>query len=87
MPTPPDHNNRLLQLLSWFDASKRGSSAEGDSVDWLRIMPFLAMHAACLLVLVVGWSPVAVGVAVALYFVRMFAITGFYHRYFSHLLE
>jgi stearoyl-CoA desaturase (delta-9 desaturase) len=32
----------------------------------------------------VGWSWIAVVVAIALYFVRMFAVTGFYHRYFSH---
>ncbi len=32
----------------------------------------------------VGWSWTAVAVATALYFLRMFAITGFYHRYFSH---
>jgi stearoyl-CoA desaturase (delta-9 desaturase) len=32
----------------------------------------------------VGVSPVALIVCAALYFIRMFAITGFYHRYFSH---
>jgi stearoyl-CoA desaturase (delta-9 desaturase) len=32
----------------------------------------------------VGWSWVAVGVAVFFYWFRMFAITAFYHRYFSH---
>jgi stearoyl-CoA desaturase (delta-9 desaturase) len=42
------------------------------------------MHLACLAVLVVGWSPVALAVAAALFLVRMFAITAFYHRYFSH---
>jgi len=42
------------------------------------------MHLGCLGVIWVGWSPVAVLAAVFLYFVRMFAITGFYHRYFSH---
>lgn len=31
-----------------------------------------------------GWSWAAITVAVILYLVRMFAITGFYHRYFSH---
>jgi stearoyl-CoA desaturase (delta-9 desaturase) len=31
-----------------------------------------------------GWSPVALGTAIALYLLRMLAITGFYHRYFSH---
>ena len=53
-------------------------------VDWPRIMPFLALHVACLTVYWVGFSWVALGVAVALYAVRMFAITAFYHRYFSH---
>ncbi len=84
MPTPADDNTTWTQLLSWFDASRRGADDDSDRIDWVRIAPFLAMHAACAFVLVVGWSPVAVAVAVALYFVRMFAITGFYHRYFSH---
>ncbi|NNF14455.1 MAG: acyl-CoA desaturase [Gemmatimonadetes bacterium] len=53
-------------------------------VDWFRVLPFVGMHLACLGVLWVGWSWMAVGVAVSLYAVRMFAITGFYHRYFSH---
>ncbi|MDJ0837077.1 MAG: acyl-CoA desaturase [Acidobacteriota bacterium] len=42
------------------------------------------MHVVCLGVLLVGWSPFAVGLAIFLYVARMFAITGFYHRYFSH---
>jgi stearoyl-CoA desaturase (Delta-9 desaturase) len=53
-------------------------------VDWVRMSPFLLMHVACLGVFWVGASTTAVSVAVALYFIRMFAITGFYHRYFSH---
>ena len=53
-------------------------------VEWVRVLPFLLMHVACGLVIVVGWSPVAVGVAVGLYVVRMFGVTAFYHRYFSH---
>jgi len=58
--------------------------AEPDRVDWLRCLPFIFLHAGCLGVLWTGWSPVAVGSAVALYVLRMFAVTGFYHRYFSH---
>jgi stearoyl-CoA desaturase (delta-9 desaturase) len=53
-------------------------------VDWARILPFVGMHVACLAVFWVGVSPFAVGVAATMYLVRMFAITGFYHRYFSH---
>lgn len=51
---------------------------------WARIAPFAFLHLGCLGVLWAGVSPVAVGVAVALYWIRMFAITGFYHRYFAH---
>jgi stearoyl-CoA desaturase (delta-9 desaturase) len=42
------------------------------------------MHLACVMVIWTGVSPVALGVAAAMYAVRMFALTGFYHRYFSH---
>jgi stearoyl-CoA desaturase (Delta-9 desaturase) len=42
------------------------------------------MHLGCLGVIWVGWSPIAAAAAIAAYVVRMFAITGFYHRYFSH---
>ena len=77
-------------VLHWFDTSKTQTfdaqaRHEGpDSIDWVRTLPFLLMHAACLFVFVVGWSPVALIVCVGLYFLRMFAITGFYHRSFSH---
>jgi len=73
-------------VLRWFDTG--GASAldetNADRIDWLRAVPFVAMHLACVAVFWVGVSPVALWVAVALYAVRMFAITGFYHRYFSH---
>ena len=77
----------LLSVIRWFDseAGPEGVAAQGaSSVDWLRVLPFVLLHLSCLLVLVVGWSWTAVAVAMALYVVRMFAITGFYHRYFSH---
>ncbi len=51
---------------------------------WKAPWPFLILNATVLLVFWTGVSPVAVAVAVALYFVRMFGITGAYHRYFSH---
>jgi stearoyl-CoA desaturase (delta-9 desaturase) len=35
-------------------------------------------------VLLVGWSPVAIAVCVLSYLIRMFGITAFYHRCFSH---
>jgi len=73
----------------WFDTSAAADAAVEDAgaaarIDWLRAVPFIGMHLACLGVLWTGASWFAVGVAVALYALRMFAITAFYHRYFSH---
>jgi len=53
-------------------------------IRWRRILPTLSIHLLCLGVIWVGWSWAAVIAALALYLVRMFAITAFYHRYFSH---
>ncbi len=47
-------------------------------------MPFVFLHAGCVGVIWVGTSPFAVWSAIALYFIRMFAVTGVNHRYFSH---
>jgi stearoyl-CoA desaturase (delta-9 desaturase) len=73
-------------VLRWFDsaAATNHSHAADDGVDWMRIVPFALMHLACVAVFWVGTSPVALAVAAAMYVLRMFAITGFYHRYFSH---
>ena len=78
-------------FVNWFDTGPLVTAPEGgalpeipDRVEWARIIPFIAVHATCLGVIWVGWSPIAVLVAVVAYLVRMFAITGFYHRYFSH---
>ena len=77
----------LLSFWRWFDAEAsvdQAASIEVKKVDWLRIIPFVAMHLMCLTVIWVGWSWFSVLTAIGLYFIRMFAITGFYHRYFSH---
>lgn len=55
-----------------------------ERIDFLGSLPFLLMHLACLLVIRTGVSPVAVTVCLAMYGLRMFAITAGYHRYFSH---
>lgn len=74
-------------IKHWFDSSASKSEftgSVGGQVDWLRVIPFIGIHLACVLVMVVGISSAAVFVCIALYLIRMFAITGFYHRYFSH---
>src|SRR5919205_1017824 len=61
-------------FLQWFDTSRSSSfDAEGkdqpgaDRIDWMRTLPFILMHAACLFVFMVGVSPVALTVCLALY--------------------
>ena len=76
----------FVAVLRWFDTAQAIGVAETgmDRIDWLRVLPFIALHLACPGVFWVGTSWFAVATALALYAVRMFAITGFYHRYFSH---
>jgi stearoyl-CoA desaturase (delta-9 desaturase) len=84
---PPSRTHGALAALQgWFDTQSPLDSPEdaADRIDWLRATPFVMLHLACLGVLWVGVSPIALGVAATLYAIRMFALTGFYHRYFSH---
>lgn len=73
-------------LRAWLDghAAVGDGARREDHIQWLRVLPFLALHASCLLVFVVGVSPIALWVCAGLFFVRMFALTAFYHRYFAH---
>src|SRR4051812_20439579 len=78
----------ISRLVLWLDSSagvaRDAAATTENRVDWLRVLPFVVLHVACLSVIWVGWSWFAVIFALALYGLRMFAITGFYHRYFSH---
>lgn len=87
--SPQGRPSRLRATLRrWFDTSASSEAGvdavHASRIDWVRAVPFLFLHLACLGVIWVGTSWTAVGVAVGLYALRMFAITGFYHRYFSH---
>jgi len=74
-----------VALLRWFDTSATDEeSGDPRRIDWIRAAPFIGVHLACLAAFWVGISRTAVIVAVISYAVRMFAITGFYHRYFAH---
>ncbi|MBM3385568.1 MAG: acyl-CoA desaturase, partial [Betaproteobacteria bacterium] len=69
----------LDTLRCWFDSASVPAGS-----DLLRVLPLIAVHAGCLGALWVGASLELVGLAAALFAVRMFAVTAFYHRYFSH---
>ena len=86
---PKSVNLIASYFIQWFDADYHAAGVLGkirdiDRVNWIRCLPFVILHFGCLGIFVVGWSWTAVCAAIALYIVRMFAITGIYHRYFSH---
>ena len=79
----------LSSLVQWIDSDYSAESPEAiraqpDGVNFVRCIPFIVLHLGCLGVIWTGWSWFAVWTAVVLYFVRMFAVTGIFHRYFSH---
>ena len=76
-------------MRQWFDSDYFPEGADAirqrpNAFELRRCLPFIFIHLGCLGVIWVGWSWTAIAVAVLLYGIRMFAITGFYHRYFSH---
>lgn len=76
----------LVRLVD-SDHFPQGTDAVRDlpeRFEWKRAVPFAFLHLGCLGVIWTGWSWTAVAVAVALYVVRMFAVTAIYHRYFCH---
>lgn len=82
-------NATTVMLRQWWDSDYHPEGVDvirnkPEAVDMKRTMPFIILHLCCLFVFYVGWSWFAVGAAIAFYAVRMFAITAFYHRYFSH---
>lgn len=79
--------SRRQSLKNWLcntDYSDLSTDSSEKKIDWLRVIPFLLLHLSCFAVFLVGFSWTAFYIALGLYLVRLFAIGGFYHRYFSH---
>ena len=55
-----------------------------DEIDFKRILPFIILHLLALSAFFVDFVWPCLIICAASYFIRMFAITAFYHRYFSH---
>lgn len=75
-------------LIRWFSSNNEAYSNDvtllPNKIDWAGTLPFLFLNLSCLLVIWVGFSWVAAITAIVLYFLRVFFIGAFYHRYFSH---
>jgi stearoyl-CoA desaturase (Delta-9 desaturase) len=76
----------MSSLSRWLvaDAAEVPVTAEHGRVDWLRVVPFIALHVGALAAPFVGLHWIDVAAALLLYASRMFAVTAFYHRYFAH---
>jgi stearoyl-CoA desaturase (delta-9 desaturase) len=72
----------IASVRAWFDSSVPAGA--GNRIALARVLPFLALHVACLGVFLVDPGAAAIVMAAALFALRMFAVTAFYHRYFSH---
>jgi stearoyl-CoA desaturase (Delta-9 desaturase) len=77
-----------ISSRSGFDSLEDAPPPVSPSPTWfwaiVKPLPFFAMHAACLLALVVPFSWSMVGLAIGMYYLRMFGLSTGYHRYFSH---
>ena len=76
----------LKSAIHWFHADFKAADNDtsDDIIDYARCFSLIFIHLGCLGLFWVGWSWTAVSIALFLYFTRMFAITAFLHRYFSH---
>ncbi len=52
--------------------------------NWIKSIPFIGVHLACIAILWTGVTTTAVILCLCCYLIRMFGITGGYHRYFAH---
>lgn len=73
-----------VQLNGMPAAEDNAHHTKWEQIDVWRVAPFVLLHLACFCVFWVGFSWFALGFAIIMYLIRMFAVTGFYHRYFSH---
>jgi stearoyl-CoA desaturase (delta-9 desaturase) len=55
-----------------------------DDIIYPSTIPFIMVHLACLGIIWTGVTTKALALCIALYLIRMFAVTAGYHRYFSH---
>ena len=79
----------VKSLMRWVDSwsSPVGTQinlSANKHIQWLRILPFIMLHIACLAVFWVGVSWFSLLFMLLFYLIRMFSITAFFHRYLSH---
>jgi stearoyl-CoA desaturase (delta-9 desaturase) len=76
LASPVRHPSALLR--------KPSTRSPSTIPNWLKCVPFIGLHLACLAVLFTGVDATSLILCGVLYFIRMFGITAGYHRYFAH---
>ena len=72
-------------VVRWFDSTAaEQEEMNSTQFNWVRVIPFLTLHVVALMAFFIDSSTTAIVTCLALYWLRQFAITAFYHRYFSH---
>ncbi len=74
-------------ILRWFannSMSNHNINTVENRIDWVRAIPFILINLSCLFAFIVGFSWIALITALIVCYVRVFSLTAFYHRYFSH---
>ena len=74
----------VRSLYLWIDSQGIIAKENSDKIDILRCLPFIATHLLCLGVFFVEFSWSCLILLAMTYSLRVFALTAFYHRYFSH---
>lgn len=77
-------NKFFKSIYLWIDSSALKNTEEGNKIDILRVLPFIFIHVACIGVFFIEFTWQSLAIMLFTYSLRVFALTGFYHRYFSH---
>ncbi|MET3991913.1 stearoyl-CoA desaturase (delta-9 desaturase) [Bradyrhizobium sp. JR7.2] len=80
---PPIETSEVASVSINIDSGQEHGD-EHDDVMYPQVLPFILVHAGCVAAIWSGVSWQAVTICAVLYWLRMFAITAGYHRYFSH---
>jgi stearoyl-CoA desaturase (Delta-9 desaturase) len=88
MPAGADVSSSARAASSrMYDDRPRGEAVPRSTTEryaWLSAVPFFLVHLLPFAAFFTGVTLKAVVLAIVLYIVRMFLVTGVYHRYFSH---
>ncbi len=78
----PPKPEKIIEGKTWVKTKSGYRSL--DKINHWRLLDYYGVHLACGLAFFTGVSWVALAICIGFYYIRMFAITGWYHRYFSH---